>query len=87
MTSPPIGARSLLADQPLLLKAPQNAAEIAGIDTELLDQVAGAGLVVPREFIQHARLGERKRVPVVPQHANALGIEAVELPDCRDAFA
>ena len=70
-----------------MLKAAQDAAEIAGLDTELLDQVAGAGLIVPAQFIQHARLSERKRVPVVPQHANALGIEPVELPDGRNAFA
>jgi hypothetical protein len=39
------------------------------------------------ELVQHARLGERERAfdPAFLQHADALGVEAVEAPHGSDA--
>ena len=85
---PCVVRRGLLADQPELVEAPQDAAEIAGVEIEVARDVGRGGAAALPDLVEHARLGERERAvePAVLQHAEVLGIEAVEAPHRGDAL-
>ncbi len=80
--------RHLLADQPILVEAAQDAAQIAGIKTELAADVARGRTRALPDFVEHPRLGERERAvePGFLQQADVLGVEAVEAAHRGDAI-
>src|SRR5262245_55443580 len=91
-TLPRVVRGGLAADQPDLLEAAQDAAEVAGVELELARNIARRTLCragARLDLIEHARLGERKRAvaPARLQHADACGVEAIELAHCGDALA
>ena len=69
------------------LEAREQAAQVAGVEVERRAQVGDRGHVALAQLVQHARL--RQRVggaeQPVPEHAEPLGVEAVERPDRGDA--
>jgi hypothetical protein len=77
---PGVVGRGLPADQAELVKAPQHAAEIAGVEAEVAHDVGrGRAFALP-DLVEHARLGERERAfePVLAQHAEVLRVEPIE---------
>ena len=70
------------------MEAAQDAAEIAGIEAEIAADVGRGRAVALPDLIEHARLGQRERAvePAVLQHAEVLGVEAVEAPHRGDAL-
>jgi multidrug efflux pump subunit AcrA (membrane-fusion protein) len=82
-----VAVRGRLDDQLARLEAAQDAAEIARVHSQILGELAGGRLVALRELVEHARLGEGERAfePAFLQHADALGVEAVEAPHRGDA--
>jgi hypothetical protein len=63
-----------------LAEAAQHAAEIARIQPEIAHQIAGGHAIAIGQFVKHAGFGQREgRIePAVFQHADLLGVEAVE---------
>ena len=80
--------RRLAHDQPGVREAAQDAAEIAGVEPELLAELGRRDRVALRELVEHARLGQRE--PAVEQsflqHADPPRVEAVETADPVDRF-
>ena len=85
---PGVVRRDVLADQPALVKAAQDAAEIAGVEAEIAADVGRGGAVALLDLVEHARFGQRERAvePAVLQHAEMLGVEAVEAAHRGDAL-
>src|SRR4029078_10409954 len=88
MAAPRVVARSFLADQPLLLETPQDAAEVTRVETKLFDQVARCRLFAMRQLVQHARLAQRegRLQKAVLQDAETLRVKAVESADSGTCF-
>src|SRR6516164_9628074 len=79
LLGPSLG-RSLPADQPVSLKAAQDAAEITGIEVKLARNVACRRTPALLDLVQHPCLGERIGAvePAALQDAEPLGVEAIE---------
>ena len=75
-----IRLRRGLADQAALFKSAQDAAEVAGVESKLLAEFGGGGLLAVRDFVEHAQFGEREWALEQPfaQHANLARVKAVE---------
>ena len=58
----------------------QDAAEVAAIDPQRLDQLAGGGVAAGVDLVEHARFGEAQRAvgEVLVEQADLAGVEAVE---------
>ncbi len=77
---PAIRGQGPAGDQALFVEALHDAAEIAGVEAELVADLL-CGKVVPlRELVEHAGLAERERAlsQVLVEHAKLAGVEAVE---------
>src|SRR6185312_4138083 len=77
---------ALAGDEPLLLEAGEEAAEVAGVEAERAAQVGGVGGAVAAELEEDAGLGQRMGggEQSVAQRADASGVEAVEGADGLD---
>jgi hypothetical protein len=86
---PRVGLGALADDQPARLEAAQDAAQVAGIEAEILGEFGRGRPVAMDDLVEHPRFGERERAlqPAFLQHADALGVEAVEAPHAGDALA
>jgi hypothetical protein len=62
----PVGRRGLAVDEPLLLEAAQDPTQVPRIDAQLPAEVGRGGLVVVRQLVQHAHLGEGERASQQP---------------------
>ncbi len=79
---PRIGLGRGALDQAALLELLQQPAEIAGVEAEIAREVGGGQAVAMRQFVEHARLGQREgafQQPFVEQ-PDLAGVEAVEGP-------
>jgi len=87
---PSVGVRRSLGEQAAPGELGQDAAQITGIERQLAGQLGRAEtpaqVGVLRQLIEHARLGQRKFAGEQPllQHADPLGVEAVEAPHHGD---
>ena len=82
-----IGFGGHAADQPVAFEALQDPAEIAGIESEFATEAGGGGPGPLRQFVEHARLGEREAASqqAFLQDADGARVEPVEPPDGGDA--
>ena len=76
------------AQQALPLEPAQDAAEVAGVEAEVLGELGRGRLRPVGELVEHAAFGERERALQQPflQHADALRVEAREAPHRGDAL-
>ena len=79
--------RRLAHDQAARLEAAQDAAEIAGVEPEILGDLRRGRLVAMHDLVEHARLAERELalVDALMQQPDALRVETVEAPHGGDA--
>ena len=75
---PAVGGKRFAGDQPALLEALHDPAEIAGIEPEFAADLFRRKLVAMRELVQHPRLGQRIRAlgDVLVQHSPVCGCKS-----------
>jgi hypothetical protein len=80
--------RRLADDQPGFREAAQDAAEIAGVEPELLAELGRRRSVPLRDLVDDARLGQREPAAEQPflEHADPARVEAREAADPVDFF-
>ena len=88
VASPAVGLGGLPADQPVRFEVAQDAAEVAGIESQIAGDFGRGRPVALTDFVEHARLRQRKRAadPAFAQDADALRVEPVEAPQRRDVI-
>ena len=81
-------AGRLAHDQATRLEAAQDAAEITGVESEVLGNLRGGGFVAMHDLVEHARLAEREfaLVDALMQQPDALRVETIEAPHGGDAI-
>ena len=69
-----------LLDQPALTEGPEDAAQVAGVEPQLLAQVRRRGLLDVRELVERARCGQGKRTgeEMLLQDADLARVETIE---------
>src|SRR5439155_13658893 len=79
---PAVGRRGPPVDEAALAQAAQDAAQVAGVQPQLLAELGGAGPLAVGQLVEDARLRERERAlqQAFLQHADPPGIEPVEAP-------
>ena len=87
-TLPAIGPGGRPREQPTLLEPPQDAAQVAGIQAQLLPQRGRVGGRLGAELVQDAGLGEREGTleQRLPQEPDLPGIEPIEAAHGGDAL-
>ena len=76
-------------EQAARFEAPQDPAQIAGVEAEVAAEVGGGRRVAVGELVEHPHFGERERAVEVAlaERADLPGVEAVEGADGVDAAA
>ena len=85
----PSSSMSRAGYRPTYLESLEDAAEIAGIETEFSGDIGRGRLVAPADFVEDARFGEREHAAAIAflQNADTPRVEAVELADREDGVA
>ena len=78
-----VGRRRRAADEAFRFEPPQYAAQIPGVEAQVVPQIGGGEIVAVRELVEHAHLGERVRTveEVLAERADLARVEAVERAD------
>src|SRR5262245_56556805 len=87
MALPPVIRRARPLDEALPLEAPEDPAQVAGVEPQVAAERAGGETVAMGELVEDAGLGEGERAPdqSLVEDADPLGVEAIEAPDAGDA--
>src|SRR5579864_8129337 len=81
---PPVRRQRFAADQTVIVKLLDDAAEVAGIEVELGPDFLGGRAVPVRQFVQHPRLAQRELTQKpLAEHAELARIKAVERANRR----
>jgi hypothetical protein len=81
-----IARRWCAGEKSALLEGLEHAAQVAGVEPQIAAEIGGGKPCAMRDFVQHARLGQRELALVQPffKQADLAGVKTVEMPDGLD---
>jgi len=84
---PRIDVRRLALDDAAFQETLEEAAEVAGIDPEILGEIGRGRRLAMRQLVDDPRLGQRELAAVIAlvQHADLARVEPRKAPHCLDA--